>query len=956
MMVFVLFVHTLNAWSFSYDLSWYNHPIRENFYEIKNPAQYEGLIQLVNVESKSFINDTISIVSDMSLSGLGSLTNFDGIILGNNHTISNLKSPLVSTLSETGVIESLIFDNTCSVSNGTDAGMVSRVCYGVIKDCTNFGEISRSDIDHIKVGGICGNLQNGKILGCINRGKITATVTRANQVVVRAGGVCAYMESKATIMGCQNYGTVTASAYAYSIAGGIIGDCQSVSIVENCINNGTVMSILTGTSSLTSSQIIQYTGGIGGQAQEGATINQCSNYGSISNNTQYVSGIIGHAGKTSIFNCENHGSVTSTSGYFFSCASGICSYYDAVSLDNNKYFLNCVNTGAISSSAKNAIATAAGICNDIKYGNVGNLISTGSVSSSAYGTSSHSFQISQYETTNCEIMSDATNVEAANTYVNSAYAGSTPLANWGEENGSIKLLFLDSYYILAYQGLATICCVSENTNVEHTIKYFEEGEEHTKTFTSSIVIANLSPNTEYKYTLSEKSTSLQTKGTFKTLPIGMNLKVDSVKYTTANVTLYLNAKGVNINEYGAKYRLTEEEDWIYQRIDGGWAKLKSLHDNEKYDIRPYVIYQDNEIEGDYASFETFELVPSIENTDITSSTLSFRTLNMEDLVSFKYGLICGDREFMANADGTILIDSLTYFGTHTVSSFIDKYGERKTYNVGSFKMISFETHPPVQLSPNAAMVRILANAGYYKNYTFYDLYKFSNPYIQYRKLMESEENSSIEVTPIKTDDYYEYCITIKFQEDTPYQYRMKVTNDTKKYTEYYETFADWVLVNPADATVDIVKPIFTNIKASIKSAEIIVSCCNVDGEENVSEKGIEYKVSGSTNYNSIKLKDINGLLSRSFTSLVPNIEYIGRFYNKVKDKTYYSKVFSFNSDGLLQIIGEDSVTGIESVRTEDRGVSVNGLYDQQGRKLNSMIRGINIIRFSDGTSKKVIAK
>ena len=55
-------------------------------------------------------------------------------------------------------------------------------------------------------------------------------------------------------------------------------------------------------------------------------------------------------------------------------------------------------------------------------------------------------------------------------------------------------------------------------------------------------------------------------------------------------------------------------------------------------------------------------------------------------------------------------------------------------------------------------------------------------------------------------------------------------------------------------------------------------------------------------------------------------------------------------------IYEDAVNGIEPVTTAPDEVAVTGIYDTNGKALPAMRPGINIIRYSDGTTKKVIVK
>ena len=54
-------------------------------------------------------------------------------------------------------------------------------------------------------------------------------------------------------------------------------------------------------------------------------------------------------------------------------------------------------------------------------------------------------------------------------------------------------------------------------------------------------------------------------------------------------------------------------------------------------------------------------------------------------------------------------------------------------------------------------------------------------------------------------------------------------------------------------------------------------------------------------------------------------------------------------------IGKGSSTGVEAVRT-DEPAAVSEIYSPDGRRQNEMKRGLNIVRMTDGTTKKVIVK
>lgn len=59
---------------------------------------------------------------------------------------------------------------------------------------------------------------------------------------------------------------------------------------------------------------------------------------------------------------------------------------------------------------------------------------------------------------------------------------------------------------------------------------------------------------------------------------------------------------------------------------------------------------------------------------------------------------------------------------------------------------------------------------------------------------------------------------------------------------------------------------------------------------------------------------------------------------------------------LFSDISEKKPTTVESIKENTKDVSVKAIYDMAGRRISSLQQGVNILRYSDGTSKKVYIK
>ncbi|MBQ2128053.1 MAG: hypothetical protein II429_02885, partial [Prevotella sp.] len=97
------------------------------------------------------------------------------------------------------------------------------------------------------------------------------------------------------------------------------------------------------------------------------------------------------------------------------------------------------------------------------------------------------------------------------------------------------------------------------------------------------------------------------------------------------------------------------------------------------------------------------------------------------------------------------------------------------------------------------------------------------------------------------------------------------------------------------------------------------------------------------------VKDLGSLILDEGTKIV---DPDGGYFSSSK----YGVVKSDGSTLASPVVFADKTsTAIDGITT-DADAEVIGIYDAQGRKLEEMQQGINIIRMSDGTTKKIIKK
>ena len=59
---------------------------------------------------------------------------------------------------------------------------------------------------------------------------------------------------------------------------------------------------------------------------------------------------------------------------------------------------------------------------------------------------------------------------------------------------------------------------------------------------------------------------------------------------------------------------------------------------------------------------------------------------------------------------------------------------------------------------------------------------------------------------------------------------------------------------------------------------------------------------------------------------------------------------------FFEIVPIDESSAINDIEGEDNALEIEAIYDQNGQRQPALRRGINIIKMSDGTIKKVLVK
>lgn len=226
----------------------WNHEIYTDI-TVSNVAELKKFADLVSA-GNSMEKFTINLTEDINMDdtdgfiGIGDENKpFSGTFDGNGKTIKFERK-----ISLSGVIMDSIFFN---VKNGTiknlkssgefyRSGIVKEINNGVVENCENYANIT----GRYYVGGIVSKATNSSIIKCVNRGVVTVKINMWMDVTCVAGGICGSMDG-GNILDCMNIGKISSSGAANQrILGGIIGKCNFIPSekedngVFNSINRG----------------------------------------------------------------------------------------------------------------------------------------------------------------------------------------------------------------------------------------------------------------------------------------------------------------------------------------------------------------------------------------------------------------------------------------------------------------------------------------------------------------------------------------------------------------------------------------------------------------------------------------------------------------------------------------------------------------------------------------------
>ena len=188
------------------------------------------------------------------------------------------------------------------------------------------------------------------------------------------------------------------------------------------------------------------------------------------------------------------------------------------------------------------------------------------------------------------------------------------------------------------------------------------------------------------------------------------------------------------------------------------------------------------------------------------------------------------------------------------------------------------------------------------------------------------------------------------RDDAYYKYRPFYTSASGK--TYY---GEWIAFFTGDANVYFEPEVQTYSDYAITDNSVVVKGYALEGTDEITAQGFEYWKTGSTilpssTENRMTVMASGIKMSATLANLEYNSTYKYRAFVTTAKGTIYGNEVEFET-------GEDPV-GVENIVVDDTSTIVEEIarYDIHGRRLSKPSRGINIIIYSDGSTRKEIIK
>lgn len=412
--------------------------------------------------------------------------------------------------------------------------------------------------------------------------------------------------------------------------------------------------------------------------------------------------------------------------------------------------------------------------------------------------------------------------------------------------------------------------------------------------------------------------------------------------TQTSLTFSCVARGdetISCEEYGiymnGTYYKVDEENRVC---------LTGLSPNTTYNVCAYARYKNGYLyKTNSSSFKTKAINLYINGTVQPTSITCTGIYEVGDAEIEEYGFNS------ENAKGDkLLLTGLEPNKEYSVTFFIrtkDGYSTyvRKTFTTSALELATLQ---PKCVSSSCAIVAAKTNisddepsVGF--QWKKYDAPESLNPNEGYAAIYNGQLEGYIK--NLQPTSYYNVRAFYK-SSDEQYYYGEWITFDPSDFS-YFE---------PTVHTYNV-----TNVTATTAKVKGYVMA----GTDDITEQGFEYRPLDSNDAKKWAMiaaaADNSGddvitvfatgqVMTAELRDLKPETTYTCRAFVKTATGTTYGEEQTFTTT--------TDVTGIATVDADASKPDIEGCYDLNGRKIDTMQHGINIIRYTDGTTRKVFVR
>ena len=415
-----------------------------------------------------------------------------------------------------------------------------------------------------------------------------------------------------------------------------------------------------------------------------------------------------------------------------------------------------------------------------------------------------------------------------------------------------------------------------------------------------------------------------------------NTKLNLYVTCSADETVDIEEKGVMFNNR-------------YYRYDGSTPILfDGLRNNTTYKFQPYIIYNNGKYHfGTETAIATQSIRPSVRTERVSPTVLEFQaSYTLIDAQVDSAWLTCNGQTYAELPCRLTGLDpNTTYNATYSV---------RTTCGVVESATVRATTSPlqlttlqPQGVSSTCSIVAASTNIDDEEAYVGFQWKKYDAP----ESLAPKDGRAAIR------DGQLEGYIK-NLQPTSYYNVRAFYLSDAGNY--YY---ADWVTFDPSDFSY-FEPTVRTYPVESLSAHSAILKGYVLPGTDEIVEQGFQYwpqdishrkprhihaDVASPVDEQATTVLATGQIMSVALTGLEAGTTYGFRAFVKTISGTTYGEEQTFTTETTGH-------TGIIDKPAEKGTPTISSYYDLCGRKLDTPQQGICIVRYSDGTTRKILIR